>query len=40
MNDHKVLKYCCDALRSGMIFAIDEKIAHCTTERLFHIPPA
>jgi len=64
MNDHKVLKYCCDALGSdNVIFAIDypyqdmvesanfmnssplseadnEKIAHGTTERLFHIPAA
>jgi 5-carboxyvanillate decarboxylase len=64
MNDHKVLKYCVDALGAdSVIFAIDypyqdmvesanfmntsplpeadnEKIAHGTTERLFHIRPA
>jgi 2,3-dihydroxybenzoate decarboxylase/5-carboxyvanillate decarboxylase len=62
MNDHKVLKYCVDALGvHNVIFAIDypyqempeaanfmnssplaeadnERIAHGTTEKLFHIP--
>jgi 5-carboxyvanillate decarboxylase len=64
MNDHKVLKYCVDALGvDNVLFAIDypyqesveaanfmnssplpeadnEKIAHSTSEKLFHIPAA